>query len=225
VTRTIGWLLVAVAATACAPTRVELDPRMRAQLPAAPVLHVVVYPTDPPPLMTASAIGASALFGPVGAAVAAARGAEVGKELMARHKVEELSLQLANALTEELKRTLPNLQRAPATPAGQEVDDLKKAGLRPFVLDVRAGGTLMYYATNLARYRLLYAARARLVDTEQGRVVWQGVCDFRGADDPAQSPTLAEVEAADGVTYRRLITEATSRCAADLVKQFRGEAG
>jgi hypothetical protein len=144
----------------------------------------------------------------VGGAVAAARAAEVGKELMARHKVEELSL-----------------QHAPAAPAGQEVDNLKEAALRPFVLDVRAGGTLMYYASTFARYRLLYAARARLVDSEQGRVLWQGVCDFKGADDPAQSPTLAEIEAADGVTYRRLITDATSQCAAELLKQFRGQAG
>jgi hypothetical protein len=224
VTRTIAWLLVAVVATACAPTRIELDPRVRAQLPAAPVVHVVVYPTDPPPLMTAAAVGTGSLFGAIGGVVVAARAAELGKELMARHQVEALSLQLANALTDELKATLPNLQRVTAAPAGQEVDDLKKAGLLPFVLDVRAAGTLMYYASNFARYRLLYAARARLVDTEQGRVLWQGVCDLRGADDPAQSLTLAEVEAPDGVTYRRLITDATSQCAAELLKQYRGQA-
>jgi hypothetical protein len=94
----------------------------------------------------------------------------------------------------------------------------------PTGFDVRAGGTLVYYASNFARYRLLYAARARLVDTEPGRVVWQSVCDFRGADDPAQSPPPAEVEAADRVTYRRLIVDATSQCAAELLKQYRGQA-
>ena len=152
--------------------------------------------------MTAAALGTGSLFGAIGGAGVATRAAELGKELMAKHKVEGLSVELANALTEELKGTLPNLQRAPGAPAGQEVDDLTRAGLRPFVLDGCAAGTLMYYASNFARYRLLYAARARLVDTEQGRVLWQ---------------------AADGVTYCRLITEATSQCAAGLLKQFRGQ--
>ena len=173
--------------------------------------------------MTAAAVGTGSLFGAIGGAVVAARAAELGKELMARHQVEALSLQLANALTDELKATLPNLQRVTAAPAGQEVEDLKKAGLFPFVLDVRAAGTLMYYASNFARYRLLYAARARLVDTEQGRVLWQGVCDLRGADDPAQSPTLAEVAAPDGGTYRRLITDATSQCPRSC-SAYRGQA-
>jgi hypothetical protein len=45
-----------------------------------------------------------------------------------------------------------------------------------------------------------------------------------GADDPAQSPTLDDLEAADGVAYRRLIAEATSTRATELMKQFRGDA-
>ncbi len=179
---------------------------------------------DPPPLMTAKAIGTGSLFGPIGGAVVGIRAAALGKELMARNNVEDLSLQLASKLGEELKATLPNLIGATRSPAGQEVEDLQKAGLRPLVLDVRSGGNIMYYASNFARYRLLYGARVRLVDTEQGRVLWQGVCKLTGADEPAQSPTLDELEAADGVAYRRLITEAISVCATDVLKQFRGEA-
>lgn len=223
--RTFAWLLLAVVATACAPTRIELDPRVRAQLPAASVVHVVAYPTDPPPLMTAAVIGTSALFGPVGGGMAAIRASAVGKELMARHKVDSLSLQLANALTDELKGALPNLERATEAQAGQEMNDPKKTDLRPVVLDVRAGGTIMYYALNFARYRLLYSSHARLVDAEHGRVLWQGVCELKGPEDPAQSPTLPEIEAADGLAYRRLITDATAQCAAELLKQFRGPAG
>jgi len=173
--------------------------------------------------MSAAAIGVGSLFGPVGGAVAAARAATVGKELMARHNVENLSVQLADRLVDELQGTLPNLKRASQAPAGQEVDDLKRTSLRPLVLDVRGAGTIIYYASNFARYRLRYAGRARLVDTEAGRVLWQGTCDFRGTDDPAQSPTLGELEAADGGAYRRLITDATALCATELLKQFRGE--
>jgi len=137
--------------------------------------------------------------------------------------VENLSVQLADRLVDELQGTLPNLKRASQAPAGQEVDDLKRTSLRPLVLDVRGAGTIIYYASNFARYRLRYAGRARLVDTEAGRVLWQGTCDFRGTDDPAQSPTLGELEAADGGAYRRLITDATALCATELLKQFRGE--
>lgn len=33
-------------------------------------------------------------------------------------------------------------------------------------------------------------------------------CQLKGADDPAQSSTLDELETADGAAYRRLISEA-----------------
>lgn len=226
--RTIGMgavlLLLALITTACAPARMALDPGVRQQLPSASAVHVVVYPAEPPPLMTAKALAAGSLFGAVGGAVVGARAAVIGKELMAKHNVEDLSAQLASQLDSELKATLPNLTRSDGAPAGREVEDLKKMGLRPFVLDVGTGGTIMYYGSNFARYRLIYHALVRLVDTERGRVLWQGVCRLTGADDASTAPTLDEIEADDGVAYRRLITEATTTCAADLLKQFRGEA-
>jgi hypothetical protein len=222
VTRLV-WLLLAGVVAACAPARIDLDARVRERLPAASAVHLVAYPTDAPPLTTAKAIGAGSLFGPSEGAGVGARAAALGQELMTKHNIEDLSLQLANKLSHELRATLPNLQRTDASPASEEVADLKKAGLRPFVLDVRSSGSIMYYASNFARYRLLYRARARLVDTEQGRVMWQGVCALDGADDPAQGPTLDDIEAPDGGAYRRLLTDATSACATNLLKQFRGE--
>ena len=222
----IGVALLVLAATvaACAPARIDLDAGVRERLPSASVVHVVVFPAEPPPLMTAKAVATGSLFGPIGGGIAGARAAAVGKELMAKHNVEDLSAQLAKAVTDELKATLPNLERATEPPAGQSVDDLRQAGLRPLVLDINAGGIIMYYSSNWARYRLTYNGRVRLVDTEQGRVLWQGVCKLRGADDPAQGPTLDDLEAADGIAYRRLISEATSACTAELLKQFRGQA-
>src|SRR5262249_56954027 len=198
--------------------------RVRSQVPTASVGHLVVFPGEPPPLMTAKAVGTGSLFGPFGGAVVGARAASVGQELMAKHNVEDLSAQLANAVTDELKPTLPNLKRATETPAGQSVDDLRQAGLRPLVLDINAGGIIMYYTSNWARYRLTYNGRVRLVDTEQGRVLWQGVCKLKGADDPAQGPTFDELGAADRVAYPRLLRRAASACTVELMKQFRGEA-
>jgi hypothetical protein len=188
-------------------------------------VHVVAYPAEAPPLMTAKAIGTGSLFGPIGGAVVGVRAATVGKELMAKHKVvDDLSSQLASKLIDELDATLPNLGRVTAgPPASQEVEDLRRAGLRPYVLDVVSAGSIIYYASNFARYRLLYRGRARLIDTEQGRVAWQGACDHRGPEEPAQSPTLDEIEADDGVAYRRMLGDATTACAAELLKQFHGE--
>jgi hypothetical protein len=92
------------------------------------------------------------------------------------------------------------------------------------VLDVRASGSIMYDGSNWARYRLLYASRARLIDTGNGRIAWQGVCDHRGPDDTEKSPTLDDLEAADGVAYRRMLGDATAFCATELLRQFRGGA-
>jgi hypothetical protein len=217
-------LLGATILTGCAPARIDLDPQVREQLPSATTVHVVVYPAEAPPLMTAKAIGTGSLFGPIGGAVVGARAATIGKELMEQHKVENLALQLANQVSDALKDSLPTLTKAIESPVLDDVAELKKAGLRPFVLDVRSAGSIIYYPSNWARYRLLYTGRVRLVDIEQGRVIWQGVCQLKGPDDPAQSPTLDELEAKDGVAYRRMISEATAACAADMTKQFRGEA-
>jgi len=122
--------------TACVPARIDLDPRVREQLSSAPVVHLVVCPAEAPPLMTAKAIAAGSLFGPIGGAVAGARAAALGKELMAKNQVEDLSAQLATTVGERLRPRPPNLKAAAASPAGQEMDDLKRAGLRPWVLDI-----------------------------------------------------------------------------------------
>ena len=220
----LAVVLIAGSLAACAPARIDLDPRVRQQLPSASVIHVVVYPSEAPSLMTAKAVGTGALFGPIGGAVVGARAATIGKELMERYKVESLSVQLAKKLGEELKDELPNLKSVPVAPAGDDVAELKKAGLGPFVLDVRSGGNIIYYPSNWGRYRLFYASRVRLVDTEQGRVLWQGVCQQKGAEDPDQSPTLDELEAPDGAAYRRLVTDAISACSTELKKQFHGAA-
>ena len=218
------WLLLAGSVTACAPSLIALDPGVRAQLPSASAIHVIVYPADPPPLMTAKALAAGSMFGAIGGAVVGARAGVIGKELMAKHNVEDLSTQLAVTLIEQLKPTLPTIERASITPASREIDDLKKTGLRPFVLDIGTSGSIFYYGSNLARYRLIYSALVRLVDTEQGRVLWQGFCKLTGGDDPTQAPTLNELEADDGIAYRRLLAEATSTCATDLLNQFHGKA-
>jgi len=212
------------ALTGCAPALIELAPGARQQLTSAPSVHVVAYPAEAPGLMTAKAIGTGALFGPIGGAVAGARAASIGKDLMEKNKVDDLSRQLAVRLGDELKGALPSLMPASAAPASDDIETLKKSGLRPVVLDVRSAGNIIYYPSNWARYRLIYAARARLVNTDDGTVMWQGFCKLQGPEDPAQSPTLEEIEAPDGNVYRRMITDAVAACATELGKQFRGEA-
>ncbi len=219
------WLLLAGVLTACAPARIELDPRVREVLPAASVVQVVAYPTDAPSLLTAKAMTTGAMFGAIGGAVVGVRAVSLGKVLMAKDKVvDDLSSQLATALSDELKGTLPNLKRAASAPPGDEVDDLRRAGLRPYVLDVRSGGNIAYYPGNWARYRLMYWGRVRVVDTDNGRVVWQGVCKNKGPEEAANRPTLDEIEADDGVAYWRMLGDAIAACATDLLKQYRGEA-
>jgi hypothetical protein len=102
------WLLLAGSVTACAPSRIALDPGVRAQLPSASAIHVIVYPADPPPLMTAKALAAGLMFGAIGGAVVGARAGVIGKELMAKHNVEDLSPP-ARAL--EFDHTLKTLVR------------------------------------------------------------------------------------------------------------------
>jgi hypothetical protein len=218
-------LLLAGVLAACAPARIELDPRVRDVVPAASVVHLVAYPADAPSLLTSTAAMTGGAFGPIGGAVVGARAATVGRDLMAKHKVvDDLSSQLASALSDQLKATLPNLKRATAAPVGDALEDLRRSGLRPYVLDVRSHGRIIYYPGSWSRYRLIYDGRARLVDTENGRVVWLGACEHKGPEEADISPTLDQLEAEDGVAYRRMLGDATAACATDLIKQYRGEA-
>jgi hypothetical protein len=222
------WLVLAIVPAACAPAGIELDPDVRDRLPGAPVVHVVAYPADAPLLQTPEMVLAGPLWGAEGShgrlqRRRLRRQARRDAQLMAANKVEELSAQLADRLAAELGGMLANLKRADSSPACEGIEELKKAGLSPFVLDVRSRGMFTSYLVDSTRYRLLYKARARLVATEHGQVLWQGVCDLKGAEDPAYGPTLDQLRAEDGRVYRRQITEATAACATELVRQFLGQ--
>jgi hypothetical protein len=138
-----GVVMLALLA-GCAPTRIPLEATVRSTLPSASVIHVVTYPTDPPPLMTAKAMATGAMFGAFGGAVAGARAGNLGKELMEKQKAQGLSEQLVAKLSEELQPTLPNL-RAAATPAEDGVAyrrllaDRTAEGAKTIIEQFRAG--------------------------------------------------------------------------------------
>jgi len=221
--RALTSLLLIAFGSGCAstPDPTAMDPALRNRLPSVVPIHVIAYPSEPPPLTTWTAATTGGLFGGLGGVIVMARAAKIGQELMEKHHVQPLSALLAAALIEELKPTLPGLQRAMVTPASDDPDVLKATGLRPLILDVESAGDITFYESNRHRYRLMYTGRVRLVDTEQGRVLWRCKCKLKGTEFLTPAPTLDALEADDGVAYRRLVNDTTIGCVREIVRQYR----
>ena len=117
---------------------------------------------------------------------------------------------------------LSSLRLAEETAAGDGLDDLHQAFGTGVVLDLKTiHWGLSPDPTLWTRYRLEYAARARLVRVEAATVVWQGVCDAseREAEGGA---TLGELTADDAERLTEKFRDAAQACADELLGQILG---
>lgn len=215
-------LIALVLLTGCA-ARVPLDASGRRQMLDGSV-HAVSYPAPAFSVITAGRMAMAGLFGPVAGVVVGLQAESEGKERTARLGIPDPSAQVRDALVRRLTGAgmLRNVELAARAPSDDGIDDLRAAGLRPLVLDSKTvGWSLMYYGTSWGRYRVVYVGRARLLDVDAGKTLWQGRCEIKGPDDPAASPTLEEFRQPDGRVLREKIEEAVTACVEELVDQLR----
>jgi hypothetical protein len=117
---------------------------------------------------------------------------------------------------------LSSLRAVDEIAAGDGLDDLQKVFGTGVVLDLKTVRWGISPDPQFGtRYRVDYAARARLIRVEEATVVWQGACDAseREADDGA---TLGELTADDAERLTEKFRDAAQACADELLGQILG---
>lgn len=221
--RKAALLSLMLAVLAGCATRVSLDASGRRQLLDGTV-HAVSYESPSFSVVTAGRMATAGLLGPIAGVVVGIQAQNEGKEAVARLAMPDPAAQIRDRLTQRLAAdgSLRDVRRAASSPRDDGFDDLRSAGLRPLVLDVKTiGWNLLYYGSNWGRYRVVYVGRARFLNVDAGSTLWEARCESKGPEDPAASPTLDEFRQPDGRVLREKIEAAISACVDELLAQLR----
>jgi hypothetical protein len=215
-----GMALLLAAGCARAPLRI---PKAEiARLRAEPEIRVVRYA---PATITVQTRGGDAArqFGLLGLGVGQSVDQGIRSKLM-----NELGLQdpapavgdrLAAAFTADLGLT--NLRPIEQPAPSDDLDELRRRFGGGGALDVKTlVWWLAYDASATDAYRLLYAARARLVRLEGAAVIWEATCDRPVGDSPTAKPD--ELTANGGALLKQRAAESVDWCARRLLRELRG---
>ncbi|GEM_PF-1244953 len=78
---------------------------------------------------------------------------------------------------------------------------------------------LTFYPWDPTHYYLTYSLRSRLVQLENKKILWQGVCRYRGYDSKPR-PTMAQLKANNGELLKGKLEQAVIECSEQLANQF-----
>ncbi len=103
------------------------------------------------------------------------------------------------------------------------VSDLTHAaGGKGLVVDVETRSWLLgYFPFDWSHYRVMYSARARLIDATTGKQIARETCDYSSGDD-VPSPTYDEVLANSAALLKAKLDAATASCVDTLAKKLLG---
>lgn len=155
-----------------------------------------------------------AMFGMIGAAAMISE----GNKLISTHKVadpadaiaQNLNAALAGKHGTQLAKPIAMTAEDPGTMADTV------AGQARFVLDVQTiNWTLLYFPTNWAKYRLLYTAKARLIDVKSKQVVAEGFCKHLPESDVG-APSYDEFLANEASRLKQELDLAANGCTQSL---------
>jgi hypothetical protein len=137
-----------------------------------------------------------------------------GNRLVKENGIEDPALYIAQTLAADLQgRYNTRLSPKGAPIAGDDLAELaKSANGSDLVLDIRTiNWSFVYFPTSWAKYRVIYAARLRLVDAKSARVIAEGGC-HRVPQQSAQSPTYAELVANSAQRLKQELKTAADFC-------------
>jgi hypothetical protein len=154
-----------------------------------------------------------AAFGMIGAVAMTS----AGNELVKRHGIEDPAVHIGETLAAELGSRY-SIRRSPkgAPILTDEAADLAKAASSSDIaLDVRTlGWAFAYFPTSWARYRVIYNARLRLVDTKSGKVLAEGLCSRVPVQTP-ESPSYEQLLADNAARLKQELRAAADYCVSE----------
>jgi len=158
----------------------------------------------------------------VGGLIGAALMIRAGNIVVSENAIEDPAPAIARALSANLQQAYQ--ARGGVRTGKSDWDDVPKlAQLNPgsdLLLDVQTTNwTLVYFPTAWGKYRLMYVARARLVDMKRGSVLAQGMCK-RIPEDSANAPTYDEFLANSAARLKEELAVAADECVRTASKQM-----
>lgn len=85
-------------------------------------------------------------------------------------------------------------------------------GATPYIIDVETiHWGIMYFPKEKSRYRVMYSAKARLINTATESIVAEGFCSNK-ADDAANAPTYDELLDHEAMRLKQELSVAANKC-------------
>jgi hypothetical protein len=175
--------------------------------------------------MTADKMAAGSLFGAIGGAVAGASMIRSGNTLVKENNISDPAYEIAERIARAME-TKYGITYTGISKAEVADDDISKLAAlyktNSFVLDVRTvNWGFLYYPLYWTKYRVIYAARMRLIDTNSAGVVAEGGC-YRLPDKIDTAPTYEELLENSANRLKSEIEDAVIDCAREFSTTYLG---
>jgi hypothetical protein len=175
--------------------------------------------------MTADKMAAGSLFGAIGGAAAGASMIRSGNALISENNIPDPAYEIAERIARAME-TKYGITYAGIGKAEIRDDDVSKVAAlyktTSFVLDIRTlNWGFLYYPLYWTKYRLIYAARMRLIDTNSAGVLAEGGCYTLG-DKIDSAPTYEELLENSASRLKSQIEDAVIDCAREFSTTYLG---
>lgn len=220
-----GMLAVLATALAAGCVSVQEVPMSTTTVDAVRGRELSVAVRDKPDFgaMTAGKVAGGALFGALGGAIAGSTMVSAGNEIVAQNSIEDPAEQISAALSAGLRGKLDAKPVAFRTRLStDEAAEVSKAPSgTDLVLDVRTiNWGFVYFPTSWSKYRVMYSARARLLDAKKGQVLAEGGCALPLADNADAAPTYDELLANSASRLKGELQRAVDYCAGQFASKM-----
>jgi hypothetical protein len=175
--------------------------------------------------MTADKMAAGSLFGVIGGAVAGASIIRSGNTLIKENNIPDPAYEIAERIARAME-TKYGITYTGISNAEVADDDVSKLAAlyktNSFALDIRTiNWGFLYYPLYWTKYRVIYAARMRLIDTNSAGVVAEGGC-YRLSDKIDTAPTYEELLENGASRLKAEIEDAVTDCVQEFSTRYLG---
>ena len=208
------WLVSAFALGGCASVKPVQAPADAVDaLKGQPLTSVTYVKPD----FSAITYGRAAIGGLIGGAVMVSEGNAVVKENDIQDPALRIEPKLTALVADRLKASGSIKMADRATKLDDEASLSKDAGHKGMVLDVETiNWMFVYFPLDWSHYRVMYVARARLIDANTGKRIAQAPCEYKSAD--AMPPTYDQLTDNKAALLKTMLEAAANSCAEIMAK-------
>jgi len=213
----------------CAPSLISIDRSEFDQLQHQPVIHVVHYLSPSPIAMTPSTDVGGALGGVLGGLTAVAMGKAAGEELKKQCSLEDPSIGAREKVIDTLSREVgfKNFLLVPERLESDELNILKSKFDNALLMDFKTHHWTLavkpWTRWTTSRYYLVYSIRARIIRSQDSKVIWLGYSHFDENESLSTSSTWDELTENGCALLKAKSSQAANTTAQQLADQLLGK--